>query len=357
MKFIECNLPDINFQVVVEEKDYDIVIKKINESIIPYKKNTEEKVLIEYIVDSKEFIRLLRIINNEEGKIYDSFKKQIHKEVKIDNEYYYLVDTKEYIGNKIDDRHYKIIVKENNENSANWIVRIIRELYLREKEDKGYFFMHGTALEVNNKGIMLLGTSGSGKTTLAVKLLELNTEKSFLSNDRVFIDKHLKMDYFPQAVTYAMGTVKNNNKLDEYFRNNKILEIKKHINYEEAENDIDCNTPLNDIQKTFKLTNMLARTKLDYIIYPRFNLEFKGIEILDMTDFEKEHLLEVTNFTPEDTESLRKPWIRKRKISEKEILNNKKKLIKKIINEVKIRKIKYGVNTKAEEILKCLEEE
>ena len=95
MKNIECNLPDINFNIRVDEKNYD------------------------------------RFIN----------KNQKHKEVKLNNEYYYLVDTQEYIGNKIDDEHYKIIVKENTETSANWIVRIIRELYLREKEDNGYFFL------------------------------------------------------------------------------------------------------------------------------------------------------------------------------------------------------------------------
>ena len=49
-----------------------------------------------------------------------------------------------------------------------------------------------------------------------------------------------------------------------------------------------------------------------------------------------------------------KPWIRKRQIGENEILINKRKLINKIMKEVKIKKIKYGVNTKAEEILKCL---
>lgn len=357
MRTIECNLPDINFYINVDEKNYDIVKKKIDESIIPYNKNTFEKIEIEYIVDEKKFVTILNLIKNEDGIIYDSFKNQTHKEVKKDNEYYYLVDTQEYIGNKIDNKHYRIIVRNNNENSANWIVRIIRELYLREKEDKGYFFMHGTSLEIDNKGIMLLGTSGSGKTTLAVKLLELNRIKKFLSNDRVFVDNELTMDYFPQAVTYAMGTVKNNLKLDKYFKKNRVLEKRKKLIYEDAENDIDCNTPLNDVKKIFNLTEMVARTKLNYIIYPRFDMEFNGIKVLEMSNFEKKELLDITNFTPNDTESLRKPWIRKRQIGEKEISINKQKLINKIMEDVKIKKIKYGVNTKAEEILKCLEEE
>lgn len=81
------------------------------------------------------------------------------------------------------------------------------------------------------------------------------------------------------------------------------------------------------------------------------------MEVINMTNHEKEELLEITNFTPNDTESLRKPWIRKRNIDETEILENRKELVKKIIENVRIKKIKYGVNTKAEEILRCFKEE
>ena len=42
MKNIECNLPDINFKINVEERNYEMVIKKIKESIIPFEKNTEK---------------------------------------------------------------------------------------------------------------------------------------------------------------------------------------------------------------------------------------------------------------------------------------------------------------------------
>ncbi len=55
MKNIECNLPDINFNINVDEKNYEMVIKKINESIIPFKKNTEKTIIIEYIVDWESF--------------------------------------------------------------------------------------------------------------------------------------------------------------------------------------------------------------------------------------------------------------------------------------------------------------
>ena len=76
MRTIECNLPDINFYINVDEKDYDIVIEKINESIIPYEKNTTKKIYIEYIVNVDKFMSTLNLIENNNGIIYDSFKKQ-----------------------------------------------------------------------------------------------------------------------------------------------------------------------------------------------------------------------------------------------------------------------------------------
>ena len=82
MRTIECNLPDINFYINVDEKDYDIVIEKINESIIPYEKNTTKKIYIEYIVNVDKFMSTLNLIENNNGIIYDSFKKQKHKEKK-----------------------------------------------------------------------------------------------------------------------------------------------------------------------------------------------------------------------------------------------------------------------------------
>ena len=38
MKYIECNLPDINFIISIPNEFYEQGCKKIFESIIPYKK-------------------------------------------------------------------------------------------------------------------------------------------------------------------------------------------------------------------------------------------------------------------------------------------------------------------------------
>ncbi|MCI8444369.1 MAG: hypothetical protein HFJ37_04315 [Clostridia bacterium] len=354
MESIDIYLPDINFRIKMLERYKEDVKKMLSETTIQYLKDNDRYIYIEYIVDNEEFLKMLNIIKNTDGKIHDSFKKQQHKEIFWNNLYYYLVDTEEYIGIKRNETDYKILVKENNNVSLNWIIRIIRELYLREKENLGFNFMHGTALEIDKKGVLLLGNSGSGKTTLAVKFMDNNAHKNFLSNDRILLNKDMIMDYFPQAVTYAMGTAKNNKNLDKYFKDTRILEKKKKIVYEEAENDIDCNTPLTVVTKIFNNTNLIARTKVHTILYPRLNKELEGVEVIPMEDKEKMQLLIETSFTPEDTESLRKPWLKKRNKSEEELLNIRAELIENLIRKVDIKKIRYGVKTKIEDILEVL---
>ncbi|MEI3394378.1 MAG: hypothetical protein V8R82_01515 [Clostridia bacterium] len=351
MKKIEYYLPDVNFIITVDEKHYDLLKNKVDESIIPMESNTSNTINIEYIVDLNEFKRIKELIKNSNGKIYYSFKKQTHKEIIKEEKHYFLVNSEDYICVKTDDKNYAIIVENNNENSRNWVARIIRELYLREKEDMGFSYMHGTGIVTHNKGILLLGTSGSGKTTLAVKFMDTENETKFLSNDRVLVDIKDNMDYFPHAVTYAMGTVRNNKKLDNYFRINRLIEEKKHRNYEEVTNDFDCNTPLTDVEKVFPNTKMCARTKITDIIYPKFEVERDSVEVIDMTDGEKKELLLKTNFTPNDTEALRKEWLRKRKITEKELQIKKEELLKHLVKKINIKKLKYGADSNIEKIL------
>lgn len=351
MRKLEYYLPDVNFIISVDEKYYDLLKDKVDESIISVESNTTNAINIEYIVNLDEFVKIKKLIKNSNGIIYDSFKKQTHKETIKEGKHYFLVNSEDYICVKIDDKNYAIIVENNNENSRNWVVRIIRELYLREKEDLGFSYMHGTGIVTDNRGILLLGTSGSGKTTLAVKFMDTENETKFLSNDRVLVDINDNMDYFPHAVTYAMGTVRNNKKLDNYFRLNKIIEEKKHRNYEEVTNDFDCNTPLTDVAKVFQNTKMCARTKVTDIIYPKFEVERNFIEVIDMTDKEKMELLLKTDFTPNDTEALRKEWLRKRKITEKELQTKKETLLKHLVRKINIKKLKYGTNSNIKEIL------
>lgn len=53
---------------------------------------------------------------------------------------------------------------------------------------------HGTAVQINGKGILLRGASGSGKSSIAMRLLDnciLNNTSGFLiADDRVYLKSH-----------------------------------------------------------------------------------------------------------------------------------------------------------------------
>ena len=47
MKKIEYYLPDVNFIITVDEKHYDLLKNKVDESIIPMESNTSNTINIE----------------------------------------------------------------------------------------------------------------------------------------------------------------------------------------------------------------------------------------------------------------------------------------------------------------------
>lgn len=58
---------------------------------------------------------------------------------------------------------------------------------------------HGTAVQINGKGILLRGASGSGKSSIAMRLLDnciLNNTSGFLiADDRVYLKSHNNVLY------------------------------------------------------------------------------------------------------------------------------------------------------------------
>ena len=67
---------------------------------------------------------------------------------------------------------------------------------VREREDTGNLFMHGTGILLNESGILLLGNSGSGKTTLAVEMISVDMEKRDLFQMIEFLGEMEKCNIF-----------------------------------------------------------------------------------------------------------------------------------------------------------------
>ena len=241
---------------------------------------------------------------------------------------------------------------DGREQGIKWPFRILRELLVREREDEGNLFMHGTGISLNENGILLLGNSGSGKTTLAVEMISKDMKKrGFVSNDRVFM-RDGRMQYFPIPVVFASGTAKNNPYLDEYFRKTRLYEKRIGKSYESTSNNDKVPVPLTDIEQIFEGIKLEAQRKIDVIIFPRINFSMgSSFRIEEMDTRKKYTSLDRTCFTPFDSESLRLEWIRKRKRNIDEITENKYDVIQEIMREKQLLQLEYGPASDKKQII------
>lgn len=355
-KSIECNFGDVIFYInTFNQEDYNKQIEHVREFYIPCKipKKEVKMININYSTDRYIFGKYLEECKKRKGKLYQSFENQVHKEIKMPNssKKIYLIDNEEYICIKDDDNNY-IILTDGREQGIKWPFRILRELLVREREDEGNLFMHGTGISLNETGILLLGNSGSGKTTLAVEMISEDMEKKgFVSNDRVFM-RNGEMQYFPIPVVFASGTAKNNQYLDEYFKKTRLYEKRIGKSYESTSNDDKVPVPLTDIETIFERIKLEYQRKINTIIFPRINFSMgSSFRVKEMDTRKKYTSLDGTCFTPFDSESLRLEWIRKRKKNIDEITENKYDVIQEIMKEKQLLQLEYGPESNKKEII------
>lgn len=328
MKSIRCNFGDVIFDInTFNEKDYTTQLNHIKEFYIPCKlpKRDVKVIKIGYLTNKYMFEKYLEECKKRKGKYYESFENEIHKEIELPNRdcKIYLINSEEYICIKDNDTNYLILTDGRTE-GIKWPFRTVREILVREREDNGNLFMHGTGVSLNGKGILILGNKGSGKTTLATDFMSEDfKEKGFISNDRVFM-RDGEMSYFPIPIVVASGTIKNNKYLDSYFNRTDLFEKRKGKKYEETSDTDKVPIPLTDITEIFENVKLEARRKIGTIIFPKINLNIgASFKIEEMNEREKFTSLDRTCFTPFDSESLRLEWLRKRARSIDEIIENK----------------------------------
>lgn len=348
--------PNVEFKIQTNDKDiYIKQLKHILEFYIPYEGKKTKVINMEYIEDVNLFNKIIKEAKSQKSKSYQTFTNQVHKEYQgNDGEKYYIIDNQEYVCVKENDNSYKIITN-GKEEGVKWLFRVIREILVRVNEENNGLYMHSTALNIDNSGIMILGNSGSGKTTLATKLLESNEDINFLSNDRVFMyaqDK-IKMEYFPIPIVYAMGTVKHCDALDRYFKNTRILESRVGKKYEKSSDEVKVDVPLTDISKIFPNCKMTPTSNIDLIIMAKMNKYIDKDFIFKKLSYkEKMVKLNQTCFTPYDWESLRLEWLYKRRLSMNDLVENKINTIDTIINNTEILELEYGLNISNKKLIK-----
>lgn len=334
------NINGVVFEIHAE--NIKNIEKYFKESVIDCRDNIIARITIELDVDYNHFMEKRKTFNKDSARVYDTFLNQKH----FQDGNLFLIDSEDYMCEKINEYSYKLYAVSKN--PCKTLLRVIRELLVREMEDAGYFFMHGVGLVMDGKGILFLGNSGSGKTTLVTKINSFSVPQYLVSNDRVFLRKNT-MKYFPLPIVYSLGTVKNNEKLDNYFEKTNWLEKRRGLRYISYKQK--CDIPLLDIKKIFNNVGNVSSGKVDLIIFPRIG---NKCQIRSMQREEKLKILNECNFTPNDTESLRSEWIKFRHTPKKILEENKKLFHNFLIDNVRIIELEYCYDTPSEEIINIL---
>lgn len=334
----EYNINGVLFQIYTE--DVEAVEKYFHRFIVP----SHEEVFATYHIyfdnDKDILSALISTFDRSGAKTLSTFKNQSH----FQNGNRFLIDTEEYMCIKSNDYNYKLF---GSVRGLSWVVR---ELLIRELEDREYFFMHGSGLQIDNKGILLLGNSGSGKTTFMTKLNDLTTPEALVSNDRVFV-KEQNMFYYPLSVVYAMGTARSNASLDSYFKETHALEKRRGKDYFTCLNNEKCDVPLTDIPVIFPNVKNIDQCGIDLIIFPKI-AEEEHCDYLSYAEAEKR--LNEVNFTPDDLECERKEWLRTRNISLTDIVRAKQRLHASLIENIPIVEVNYTIHTSSYDLEKVL---
>ena len=156
MKKLNKKVLNINGIIFNIYSDYTTEIDEyFKEFIVPSTDEVKKEISIYFEKDKSVFESVYRCFDKNKSVIIDTFKNQTHYQE--DNKF--LIDNEDYICIKESEVDYKLFTN-GKDNSLKYLIRIIRELLIRSLEDKGYFYMHGTGIEIYGKGILLLGGSG-----------------------------------------------------------------------------------------------------------------------------------------------------------------------------------------------------
>ena len=355
MKKIYLKINGYTFQMIFEseialENQLMYISEYINlENITLDIKQESFDVNFNYLETEKLYESLINsILNSSSRKRIETFENQTHEIARIDNKDVFWNEKNQYVVLKESEDSF-VFVTANAERSCAYPLYIIYEILVRLEENKKGIFMHGTSLNYDKKGILLLNNKKKGKTTFLIKLLENPSVcKQFLSNDRTFIhDKNgiFGIHHFPIPVVINAGTIKNSNSLREYVQGKRIF--KRDI-FDLDDHKSSCSIANSELSFIFDSTTCIERTSLNQIIIPNLRLGETGV--FDIYQNQDTKILGDTCFTPYDTESLRKAWLYAKKYTDQELIEMSSELLERIRLNVPIHIVNFSPDIPNEKI-------
>lgn len=196
--------------------------------------------------------------------------------------------------------------------------RLLREMAMRRLESQGYIIFHASLVDLDGKGIVVIGNSGAGKTTLALSLCKFGGAK-FISNDRVMIKKLPDGGFsaipFSFAARMNYGTLKTLGVEQEYLTWNLFnTKPSDQTDWRTFNGDIKLHMLPKELETLFGI-GVGKQTSPCAIILPgvAMNHADEGIEpTLD------EELLRMNCYSPSDPDFM-EDWLQERSISTAEL--------------------------------------
>lgn len=295
--------------------------------------------------DNNSIIVEICIINKENFySVYDQVKSEGQYIGKCIQQKYGFYDKYEYDGvyyiyPDFDDSGTPNLVYDNGQKMIflsveghfdyKLLARTIREIAYRRLESNGYVCVHSSAVQLNGKGVLIVGDSAAGKTTLSLSLCRFFDGK-YMTNDKTLI-KDINGDLyatpFSAAVRLNYGTL-NTLRMEDHFDkwNLKIKRPTDQSDWKEFNGVHKLNLLPKEVNEILGF-DVLASTKIDYVIYPKINMNLKEyiIEHKAIEDVLKRNIC-----TPDD-EQFPQDWLECRTISHDELQLNANNVVGKII--------------------------
>lgn len=166
-----------------------------------------------------------------------------------------------------------------SEKSEIQLIEFIRDLIIKDQEQKGTLILHSTAAEKDGKGFIIAGSKGAGKTTTLMEFL-YKYDCKMVSGDKVFLRVsagEITLHGWPDYTHIGVGTIRRFPQLIKMIKDYGITDIEDRSPSEKIL-----------IEPSFfnahsNITYCKESLPLEYILFPEY-MDTYGIQLEKLDD-------------------------------------------------------------------------
>ena len=247
-----------------------------------------------------------------------------------------------------------IIAASSTVRFPSYALRTLREIYLRESENRGAAMIHAAAVARRDRAVLIAGDKATGKTTLALALCA-GRHVSFLGNDRVLLARGRREFVtfpFPLSCRIGMGTANQVPPVGEllnlpapfYPRDNAL----RSAQGDDIRRRLQFGSTLKMVLTQLELTSGLrvehhAGARLSRILLPQLEPERTDIVVEAVSPDELGNVLKTQLLTPCETEWPH-PWLIDHQCTPESIHRTASELVAVAARQIRGYRLKFGFN-------------